>query len=330
MIKELNWKKQLLGASMIFASIDSMAVSPGATQQAIGNIQPEIAISSTQKPVAQPGKSSPEQLKKALIEQLLKNKAFKDYLQQKMKHPYYTDTPKSVFTPAGTPMRWGGVGLAGNLANRYPSQTNNTYNSAFSAALPFGNSETSIGGALAVGSAQLGPSPLLATRTRFGQQGSVGLTFSRWLAKSTIATAGVVNLIPWGAESRLIAKSYYGGVTQVFGPTLKGTVHPIGVTLGLGTGGFTPMSQLDRNGLPSNLRDNKAAVFANASINLSSNLALIGDYYSETFAAGVGYNTVVVLPLSFMLYAGNLRHSRFAPSTTVGLRIAMGLPFPGQ
>lgn len=326
-IKQLPWQPALLTLALTAISCNAFAVSPGATQQAVGSISDTAEASAQPLPKPQKGKPLSKKQRRALIRKILETKGLNEYLIQKLKHPNYSETAKSVYTPVGTPMRWGGVGFASDTISRYPSQLHTKANTGLTAALPFGDSESSLGGAISAGTASLPESTF--TNTQFGNQGTVGLMFSRWFGKNTIATAGVANLMPWGDSYRAAAKSYYGGITQLFAPTLQGVVHPVSASIGLGTGSFSPIGQLDLAGQPTALNDHNVSAFANAGINITPNLALVGDYYSETFAVGVSYTKVILLPFNFMLYAGNLRHRAVAPSTTVGLRIALGMPLPG-
>jgi hypothetical protein len=163
---------------------------------------------------------------------------------------------------------------------------------------------------------------------RFGHQGGVGLTFSRYLAKDTIATAGVANIMPWGTGARLIGKSYYGALTQAFPPLFPGKMTAMSASFGLGTGAFSPIGKLNSLGVPKAFSDATLYPFANASVNLTPSLAIIGDYYSETGAIGITYNVPTGIPFNVMLFAANLHHTREAPSTSVGLQIATGVPFP--
>jgi hypothetical protein len=329
LINKLQWQPALLTFTLAAISCNGFAVSPGATQQAIGSIQETAEAPVKPLPKPQKGKPLTKKQRHALIRKILESKGLNEYLIQKLKHPYYSDTAKSVYTPVGTPMHWGGVGFASDTTSRYPSQLHTKANTGLTAALPFGDSEYSVGGAISAGTASFTPILPAMRNTQFGNQGSVGLMFSRWFGKNTIATAGVANLMPWGDVYRSAAKTYYGALTQLFAPTLQSAVYPISASLGLGTGSFNPIGQVDFAGRPTALNDHNVSVFANAAINLTPNLAFIGDYYSETFAVGLSYTKVILLPFNFMLYAGNLRHCAAAPSTTVGLRIALGLPLPG-
>lgn len=326
--QQININKQVVLMGFFMISSASFAQTPGATQQAITSIQQSeiVKVQAPQQVIMKPNRKLSALEKKALLDKVFKNKALIEYLVAQLKHPNYSSTAKSVFTPVGTPMRWGGMGLSVDVGSRYPSQLNNTYNPSAGLALPFGDSETSVGGALSVGTAKMAPGH--ADNMKFGRQGSIGLTFSRWLGRDTNATVGVSNLIPWGIYNRAVSKGYYAAVTQVFGPQFHQRTYPVSASVGLGTGGFGPLGKLGPNLQPTALNDRHVSPFFNAGINLNNNLAIVGDYYSETFAAGIAYNKVIVLPFSFMLYAGNLRHTKLAPSTTVGLRIATGIAWP--
>lgn len=325
---QIDIKKYAVLMGVFIISNVSLAQTPGATQQAITSIQAsEIKTAQTLQPVIRkPGSKLSASEKKALMAKVFKNKALMDYLVGQLKHPNYSSTAKSVYSPAGTPMRWGGLGVSVDVGSRYPSQLNTTYNPSAGVALPFGDSESSVGGALSVGTAKMAPGH--ESNMKFGRQGSIGLTFSRWLGRDTIATAGVANALPWGVYNRPVSKSYYAAVTQVFGPQFHQVTYPVSASVGVGTGGFGPLGEVGPDFQPTALNDRHVSPFLNAGINLTSDLALVGDYYSETFAAGIAYNKVIIVPLSFMLYAGNLRHTRAAPSTTVGLRIATGITWP--
>lgn len=192
--------------------------------------------------------------------------------------------------------------------------------------MPFGDSDNSIGGVLSVGSSQLQPT-VPPSSTKFGEQGAVGLAFSRWLFPSTISTAGAANLIPWGTGSRALGKSYYGAVTQYMGLPFNHQVYPLSASVGVGTGAYNPFSAINHAGMLESLSDRYATFFVNTSLNLTPDLTVVGDYYSETFAVGVAYNNHYLLPLNLMLFAANLKTSPLATSSYFGLRIALGVPF---
>ncbi len=243
------------------------------------------------------------------------------------KHPHLTYTAKSVFTLAGVPMQWGGIGFSGGFFNRDPTSTRDTWPGGASAALPFGNSDKIIGGSVGVSWINLGNNDTTnsTTTNTSNNTGTVTLVFSRWLGKNTIATAGVLNLAPWGVMKQA-PKSYTGALTQMFGANVFGGYHQMSASIGLGTGALGPLGSV------SSTNDNNVYPFVNAAFNFTPNFAIAGDYYSETFALGLSYNTAIKfakpLPLSFMLFAGNLRHTSTAPSTTVGLRVSTGFALP--
>lgn len=236
-------------------------------------------------------------------------------------HPYMTYTAKSVSTPAGIAMMWGGLGIAGDVFNRYPTSRTDTWSGNMTVALPFGNSDKFIGGAIAVLNDSMGKN------TEFGSNGTVSLVLSRAFGRNTFATAGVSNLGPWGAFKDG-AYTYFGGVTQYMGFPLQKEIHPMSISVGGATGSFAPIGEVNSNGQLQGTTDNRLYPFANASFNFTKNFAIVGDYYSETFATGLAYNTTIKLPFSFMLYTSNLRHTSKAPSTTFGFRVATGLSLP--
>jgi hypothetical protein len=240
-------------------------------------------------------------------------------------HPNLTYTAKSVFTLAGVPMQWGGFGLSGGFANRYPIQSSGeAWPGGLSAVLPFGDSDKYFGGAIAGGWANQGGSGL-ASSAFSKNAGLLTLVFSKWIADSTIISGGVLSLASWGANQH-IPKSYTGVITQMFGPHIFGQYHPISASVGCGTGSLSPI------GSNASLHDSKIYPYVNSAFNFTQNFAVAGDYYSQTFAVGLSYNTAInigiPLPLSFLVFAGNLRHTALAPSTTYGLRISTGFDLP--
>ena len=239
------------------------------------------------------------------------------------KHPHLTYTAKSVFTLAGVPMQWGGVGFSGGFFNGDPTSTRDSWPGGASAALPFGDSDKYIGGSVGVSWISLGNTE--SSSTTSNNTGTVALVFSRWLGANTIATAGVLNLAPWGVMKQA-PKSYTGALTQMFGANMLGGYHQMSASIGLGTGALGPLGSVSSG------NDNNVYPFVNAAFNFTPNFAIAGDYYSETFAVGLSYDTAIKfstpIPLSFMLFAGNLRHTSLAPSTTYGLRVSTGFELP--
>ncbi len=311
-----------MGASLLH-STNVLGISPGEIQQIIQPI-PQPPQPTAQKITAQKGKPETrpyENDRQARLRELLNIPGMREKIKHRSRHPLLTNTAKSIFSPAGIPMKWGGIGFGGEVFDRFPTQTKNTYSGDAAVVVPFGNSDKIIGGAVAAGIADMGKN------TSFGGNGLIGVVLSRWVGRHTIITGGAANVVPWGAEYQNAAHSYFGGVTHLFGPKIYGDVHPLGASVGIGTGAFGPIrrnnfAQVSIGG------DSKVYPFANAAFNVTSNLALIGDYYSETFAVGVSYTKAIILPFNFMIYAANLRHTDNAPSTTVGLRIATGFAFP--
>lgn len=310
-------KASFLGLGLFAASTTAFSLT-GASQQAVMQATSAEELSQPAPGMVQvKGKKGTTDMS---VEQWLKQPSVKEALDTFLQHPYFTYTAKSIYSPAAVPMQWGAIGVAGDVFNRYPSQLSDSWSGDVTVALPFGDSDKWIGGAVSIDNANLGKN------SDFGAEGTVELVFSRWLAQSTIVTAGVSNLIPWGRGFKAAAKSYYGAVTQYFGLNLTET-HPISATFGLGTGSFSAYGEMDGNEIAA-LHDSRLYPFANASFNITRDFAVIGDYYSETFAAGIAYNKVIVFPFSFQLYAGNLRHTDAAPSTTYGLRVAVGFDLP--
>ena len=305
-----------------FIAGGAYAQSPAATQQAVESVP---SAAQTQKPsTPKPKPNASKKEKAAYLKAWLESPAVKQALTRFLKHPYLTNTANSVYTPAGVPMKWGGIGIAGDVFNRYPTQKTDTWSGGATVAIPFGDSDKWVGGAVSINNANLGKN------SSFGQEGTIGLIFSRWFAKSTLATAGVANLVPWGPGFSNASKTYYGAVTQLFGPIINHETHTVSASIGIGSGAFAPLGELNAAGNLVALNDSRIYPFANAAFNVTRNLALVGDYYSETGAVGVSYNKQIILPFSFLLYAGNLRHTRTAPSTTFGLRIATGFALPGK
>ena len=68
-------------------------------------------------------------------------KALKFQAEQESKHPYHTNTAKSISSPAAVPMMWGGIGIGGAVWNRYPTATKNSWSGNGVIALPIGNSD---------------------------------------------------------------------------------------------------------------------------------------------------------------------------------------------
>ena len=311
--------KNTLFFTMALSATSVLMASPAATQQSVLMVDQEPTVI-----------DMPEKLPKtvaeraALLKVLLKNPAFKAAYEKMLKHPNLTYTAKSVFTPAGIPMSWGGVGFAVGTFNRYPTATKDAWPTGETLALPFGDSDKIIGGAVSVNWANLTnnlyPNPSYGNNT-----GTVSLTFSRWLAANTIASAGVINLAPWGLMNEA-PHSYSAVITQMFGLPVAGSYHPMSASVGMGSGAFGPIGQLG------SITDSTIYPFVNAAFNFTPDIAIAGDYYAETFAVGLSYNTVIkipiMLPLSFMLFAGNLKHSDIAPSTVFGLRVSTGVALP--
>ena len=240
-------------------------------------------------------------------------------------HPNLTYTAKSIFTLAGVPMQWGGFGLSGGFSNRYPVQASgDSWPGGLSGVLPFGDSDKYLGGAVAAGWANQGNSGL-ADSDSSKNSGAMTLIFSKWIADNTIISGGVLSLASWGT-SQHVPKSYTGVITQMFGPKIFGQYHPMSASVGCGTGSLAPI------GSSASLHDSKIYPYVNSAFNFTQNFAVAGDYYSQTFAVGLSYNTAVnvgiPLPLSFMVFAGNLRHTALAPSTIYGLRVSTGFDFP--
>lgn len=316
---------------LTLASTSCLAVSPAASEQSVMNFSARSSTSiSSQSPVVKQPQSarSLTDVQKNKIQQFLNSPEFSQLILDLVnKHPDFSATAKSVLSPAAVPFQWGGIGLASDSISRYPSQRNVSYKSGLSASLPFGDSDHAVGGVLSIGTAQLQPLSPPSPLTQFGHQGSVGLALSRWLLPRTIASAGVGNLIPWGTASRLVGKSYYGALTQYMGLPLNKKRYPLSASIGIGTGAFNPYSALNGNGQPKAFNDHNGTIFANTALNLTHDMALVGDYYSHTYALGLAYNLNYGVPLNVMLYAANLKTSPLAPSRYIGLRVAMGVPF---
>jgi len=264
--------------------------------------------------------TSAEHLKK-----LFSSPSFQAALLSRLKHPNLTYTAKSVFTLAGIPMKWGGIGFSGGVANRYPVQpVGNSWPGGASVVLPFGDSDKYLGGAVAAGWANQGTNGL-ASSGFSRNYGAMTLIFSRWLAANTIVSGGVLSLTSWGSTQH-VPKSYTGVITQLFGPKIFGNYHAVSASIGCGTGAMAPI------GSSASYNDSAIYPYVNGAFNFTPNLAIAGDYYAETFAVGLSYNTSVrlgiPLPLSFMVYAGNLRHTTLAPSTMYGLRVSTGFDLP--
>lgn len=230
-------------------------------------------------------------------------------------HPYHTNTAKSMASPAAVPMMWGGLGIGGSVWNRYPTAKKNSWSGNGVIALPFGNSDKYVGGSIGVNIDSLGK------HARFAKHGAIGANLSKWLGKTTIATLGAGSLVPWG-DFKDGAKTYYGAVTQEFGLPLGKRLHQMSVSGGLGTGGYAPA------GSTRALHDSKVYPFVNTAFNFTNNLAVAADYYSQTYAVGASYNFNMFVPVGIVAYASNLRHTNLAPSTSYGLRVAIGLPLP--
>lgn len=142
-----------------------------------------------------------------------------------------------------------------------------------------------------------------------------------------MATAGVGNLIPWGTAARAMGKSYYGAVTQYMGIPINHHRYALSASIGAGTGAFSPYSAVNHDGQLQALSDRNGTIFLNSALNLTNDVALVGDYYSHTYAVGLAYNLPYAIPINLMLYAANLKTSRLTPSSYVGLRVALGVPF---
>lgn len=299
---------------------------PGLTQQAIETIPRPINEQSSKIELTKQTKETPEEHRKALIK-WLESPVGMAFLTELLKHPFLTHTAKSVYTPAATPMKWGGVGLAATAFNGNPaleSSRSNQWGGGLTLALPLGDSDKIIGAAVAVSEYDIQSK----TSAPGGSGGNISLMASRWLGQSTIVMAGVANLAPWGSAFKPMAHSYYGALTQMWWIRFNRDAYTMSASLGAGSGIFAPLGQLTSRGEPKAFFDNQIYPFVNLSFNLTDNLAVVGDYYSETFAAGISYNRKIKIPLSFMIFAGNLRHTRNAPSSTFGLRVSTGFAFP--
>lgn len=191
-----------------------------------------------------------------------------------------------------------------------------------------GNSDKLIGLALNVSEYSL------QTTNNGGQHsnGTFSLMASRWLTPHTIIIGGIANLIPWGTAFSNLGKTYYGALTQYWGININGQLHQFSASGGLATGGYAPLGAFtSRNNstlVPLASKDNQPYPFANASFNFTPNFSIAGDFYSKTYALGLGYNTYKVLPLSFMIFVGNLKHTDAAPTSTFGLRVATAFTLP--
>ena len=314
-----------LTISLCCSQINAYALTGGA-QQAL-DVVPEV--SAVQKPssVLSASKTMNEPKKRAAkMKQWLASPAFKKALDAFNKHPYLTYTSPSVFTPAGVPMKWGGIGFSAAGFSGYPvvSHGSNLYGGGGSVVLPVGDSDKIIGGAIAVSD--------FGTQTTQqvpgGNTGAVSFLLSRWLGPTTMATAGVVNVAPWGNTLKQVGKTYYGAMTQRLGILTKNRMYVMSGSFGFGTGAFAPLGGLNNTGQLKAASDNQIYPFANLSFNFRPNIAVVGDYYSETFALGLAYNCAIErLPLSFLLFAGNLRHTETAPTTVFGLRVSTGFSF---
>ncbi len=301
-----QYLKMITGLTIQLYLCTATAQSPGMTGQAVSSVAETKA---TMPPTGAPVAKKSQQVTTAN--------------HQLPQHPNLTSTAKSVFTPAGVPMKWGGIGFAGDVFNRYPTSNSDTWSGGATAVVPFGDSDKIIGAAIALNNPDMGKN------TKFGRNGTFALSLSRWLGDNTIAAGGIANMVPWGGLKDA-SKSYYGAVTQMFGATLNHAYHPMSVSFGLGTGSFAPLGKLDAAGQLISSEDNDLYPFVNAAFNITQDLAIAGDYYSETFAVGLSYNKVIILPFSFMLYAANLNHTVTAPSTTYGFRVATGFEFPSR
>lgn len=155
----------------VLASSSCFALSPAATEQSVLNLPRQQASIPVKTPVKKPARLNREltTTEKERIKKLFNSPAFKALIMHYVNaHPDFSATAKSVYSPAAVPFQWGGIGLASDTVSRYPSQHHVDYKSGLSAAIPFGDSESSIGGVLSFGTAQLQPLSPPSSLTRFG------------------------------------------------------------------------------------------------------------------------------------------------------------------
>lgn len=101
--------KDLIKGSIFLLSCSLVIAQPAATQQSLNVLSAEEQI--------QPVKNKPRtviRIKKIKKEKKVYYKAYKDIVYDysvkyvSNYHPYLSFTPKSVYTPVGTPIQWGG------------------------------------------------------------------------------------------------------------------------------------------------------------------------------------------------------------------------------
>ena len=298
----------------------------GGAQQAIQTL-PETTNTAQPAlyPLRQPSETNEEHIKR--VKAWLASPAGRRALESLSKHPFLTYTAPSVFTPAGIPMKWGGIGIAAAGFTGYPTlpHGSNTWGGGGTVVLPVGDSDKILGGAIAVSEFGVQSSHFLSG----GSTGNLSFLLIRWLGHNTIVTGGVVNVAPWGNVLRQIGQTYYGAVTQKLGLLTQSKMYVLSGSFGIGTGSFAPLGKLTSTGQLQASLDNHVYPFANLSLNFTPNIAIVGDYYSETFAVGLAYNGLLKqFPLSFLLFAGNLRHTTIAPTSTFGLRVSTGFDIP--
>ena len=319
MIKMKLGGYSILGIGLFVTNM--LFASPAGIEQSLLNAEQVPPPATPPKPVKQPARPPRTKAEKiARLKELLKKPEMRAAFERMMKHPNLTFTPKSVFTPAGVPMSWGGIGFSGGVVNRFPTATQNTWPGGASVALPFGDSDKTFGGVVGVNFSNF-TNNIYYFPSNQSNTGTVSLAFSRWLSTNMIATVGIINLGPWGILKEA-PKSYNGAVTYMFGADLLGGYHLMSASVGLGSGAFVPIGQTG------SATDGTVYPFANAAFNVTRQFAFVADYYENSFAVGAAYNTATTIPFSFMLYGGNLRPSTLAPYTMFGLRVSTGMALP--
>lgn len=287
----------------------------GITQQALGTITASEETNTTKS-----DNISSSQKKKLLLDSL-KTTNGKKLFEFFKKHPFHTFTARSLFTPAGTHIQYGGIGVALNGFQGSPfiaDHSSQQYGGGGAVVLPLGDSDKIIGLALTAG--EFGISN--TNNNQNNSSGNFSLMLNRWINKDTMIVAGSSNLVPWGNMMTQLGKSYYGAVTHMWGLNINNSIHAVSASAGIGTGLFAPIGAVTNFGILKSNQDTTVYPFANLAYNVTPSFSIIGDYYSETFAVGASYVNLKYLPLSFVIYLGNLRQTETAPGLIYGLRIA--------
>ena len=227
----------------------------------------------------------------------------KEVMQKNQNAPKAQTAYGVVGTSVSSPNAYGNEGASLfyglSATNHWLGSTGEDGTMSFGAA--YGQPHKYFGASVGVANSSMG------IRTRFFTNGNINIRINRYLAREFAVAVGESNLYGWNAY-RPMAHSYYGVATD----TVQTPYMPISFSAGAGTGSFNSISD-GQNGI-----DDDVYPFAAIGLGLFKNFALIGDWTTRIFSAGVSYSPEIItgLPIGFTLSALNLGGARDSTSLT--------------